>query len=53
MIREGFNPKSSPFLGLHAMARDAPHQSKDKGHSASVHTKKNAWEGDIYLHIYP
>ena len=30
-----------PFLGLYARARDAPHQSTDKGRSASVHAKKN------------
>ena len=28
---------TSPFLGLHARARDAPHQSTDEGRSAPVH----------------
>ena len=35
---------TSPFLGLHARAMDAPHQSTDEGHSAPVHgRKKIAW----------
>ena len=38
---------TSPFLGLHARARDAPHQSTDEGRSAPVHgRKKIAWGGD-------
>ena len=31
---------TSPFLGLHARARDAPHQFTDEGRSAPVHGRK-------------
>ena len=31
---------TSPFLGLHARAREAPHQSTDEGRSAPVHECK-------------
>ena len=40
------NSEQLPVIGLTARARDAPHQSTDKGRSAQVHAKKNShWEG--------
>ena len=44
------NRNTSTFLGLHARARDAPHQSMDEGRSAPVHgRKKNTDEGTYPL----
>ena len=36
---------TSPFLGLHARARDALHQSMDEGRSAPVHPRKKKLHG--------
>ena len=40
---------ASPFLGLHARARTAPHQSKNEGRSAPVHA--NGKGTDISINI--